>query len=581
MAGRHGGGRRHGGGGGGKGRKPEPEPIRGVRDDARLSQELLKMDGASYGRYKSLKGDWDFGDFTLTVQRVQADPFAPPSRIRVLRPDAGIPESAWKDPVRRRATADYLGRRARNQLRGSLLKIDTGGQEVIARSSLQVTEGGGMDLRIGLNMPGHGRRIDGRSAERELCRTLPDLVDDLDWDEIDQREAVAFADSVADTVALRDQLAGLDLVSFVADGAILPRRSGISDEPMTDGAVSFNSPETLRVSVDLPHRGTVSGMGVAEGITLIVGGGFHGKSTLLHALQRGVYDHVPGDGRELVVTRPDAVKIRAEEGRRVERTDVSPFVRNLPTGADTSDFRTENASGSTSQAANICEAVESGASTLLVDEDSTATNLMIRDERMQRLVHGDREPLVPFIDLVRPLNRNHKVSTVLVMGGSGDYFDVADQVIMLDAYHPHDVTEQAHELAQERNDAEFHLPRARVIAPDSVDDSGNKGRSRIKRRDMDVLTFGESDVDVRGVEQFVDPGQIIGAGLALRRLVHGRHVDGKRTLCEALDSLDAELAEHGVTLLGEDFGGDYTLPRRAEVAAVLNRLRAMRVAEMR
>ena len=581
MAGRHGGGRRHGGGGGGKGRKSEPEPIRGVRDDARLSQELLKMDGASYGRYKSLKGDWDFGDFTLTVQRVQADPFAPPSRIRVLRPDAGIPESAWKDPVRRRATADYLGRRARKQLRGSLLKIDTGGQEVIARSSLQVTEGGGMDLRIGLNMPGHGRRIDGRSAERELCRTLPDLVDDLDWDEIDQKEAVAFADSVADTVALRDQLAGLDLVSFVADGAILPRRSGISDEPMTDGAVPFGSPESLRVSVDLPHRGTVTGMGVAEGITLIVGGGFHGKSTLLHALERGVYDHVPGDGRELVVTRPDAVKIRAEEGRRVERTDVSPFVRNLPTGADTSDFRTENASGSTSQAANICEAVESGASALLVDEDSTATNLMIRDERMQRLVHGDREPLVPFIDLVRPLNRDHKVSTVLVMGGSGDYFDVADQVIMLDAYHPHDVTEQARELAHERDDAEFRLPRARVVAPDSVDDSGNKGRSRIKRRDMDVLTFGESDVDVRGVEQFVDPGQIIGAGLALRRLVQGRHLDGKRTLREALDSLDAELDEHGVTLLGEDFGGDYTLPRRAEVAAVLNRLRAMRVAEMR
>lgn len=581
MAERHGGGRRHGGGGGGKGRKPEPEPIRGVRDDARLSQELLKMDGASYGRYKSLKGDWDFGDFTLTVQRVQADPFAPPSRIRVLRPDAGIPESAWKDPVRRRATADYLGRRARKRLRDSLLKIDTGGQEVIARSSLQVTEGGGIDLRIGLNMPGHGRRIDGRSAERELCRALPDLVDDLDWDEIDQKEAVAFADSVADTVALRDQLAGLDLVSFVADGAILPRRSGISDEPMRNDAVPFDSPESLRVSVELPHRGTITGMGVAEGITLIVGGGFHGKSTLLHALERGVYDHIPGDGRELVVTRSDAVKIRAEEGRGVERTDVSPFVRNLPTGADTSDFRTENASGSTSQAANICEAVESGASTLLVDEDSTATNLMIRDERMQRLVHGDREPLVPFIDLVRPLNRDHKVSTVLVMGGSGDYFDVADQVIMLDAYHPHDVTEQAGELAHERNDAEFHLPRARVIAPDSVDDSGNKGRSRIKRRDMDVLTFGESDVDVRGVEQFVDPGQIIGAGLALRRLVKGRHLDGKRTLREALDSLDAELAEHGVTLLGEDFGGDYTLPRRAEIAAVLNRLRAMRVSELR
>ncbi|GAA0974223.1 ABC-ATPase domain-containing protein [Nocardiopsis tropica] len=584
MAGRYGGGgqgRRYGGGGGGRGggRRPEPEPLRGVRDDARLSAELLRMDGDSYGRYKSLRGDWDFGDFTLTVQRVQADPFAPPSRVRVLVPDAGIPRSAWGDPVRRRATADYLGRRARGLLRGSLLKIDAGGQEVIERSSCRLTDGG-LELRIGIDLPGHGRRIDGRTAERELCTTLPALVDDLDWEAVDAAAAEAFADSVADTVALRAGLEGRGLVAFVADGAVLPRLSGVSDEPMADGAVPFEAPESLRVGVDLPHRGAVTGMGVPEGITLIVGGGFHGKSTLLHALERGVYDHVPGDGRELVVTRDDAVKIRAEEGRRVERVDVSPFVRNLPTGADTSDFRTENASGSTSQAANICEAVEAGSRTLLVDEDSTATNLMIRDERMQALVHGDREPLVPFVDLVRPLRRDHGVSTVLVMGGSGDYFDVADQVVMLDAYHPHDVTERAAELARERTDADFGAPRARVVAPDSVDDTA-RGRGRIKRRDTDVLVFGESDVDVRSVEQFVDPGQLIGAGLALRELVAGRHLDGARTLAEALDSLEEALEAEGVTLLGDDFGGDYVLPRRFEVAAVLNRLRTLRVAAQR
>ncbi|WP_116245066.1 ABC-ATPase domain-containing protein [Nocardiopsis sp. FIRDI 009] len=585
MAGRYGNGgqgRRHGGGGGrGGGRRPEPEPIRGVRDDARLSSELLRMDGDSYGRYKSLKGDWDFGDFTLTVQHAQSDPFAPPSRVRVLVHDAGIPKSAWADPVRRRATADYLGRRARRLLRGSLLKIDTGGQEVIERSSCQVTEGGGIDLRIGIDLPGRGRRIDGRTAERELCATLPDLVDDLDWEEIDTAEAEAFADSVADTVALRAQLEERGLVAFVADGAILPRRSGVSDEPMTGGAVPFESPEPLRVSVDLPHRGTVTGMGVPEGITLIVGGGFHGKSTLLHALERGVYDHIPGDGRELVVSRGDAVKIRAEEGRRVERTDVSPFVRGLPTGADTGDFRTENASGSTSQAANICEAVEAGSRTLLVDEDSTATNLMIRDERMQALVHGDREPLVPFIDIVRPLHREHRVSTVLVMGGSGDYFDVADQVIMLDAYHPHDVTERARALARERADADFTPPRHRIVDPASVNPTTARGRSKIKRRDMDVLVFGDHDIDVRSVEQFVDPGQITGAGLALRELVRGGHLDGARTLAEALDSLERALARDGVTRLGGDFGGDYALPRRYEIAAVLNRLRALRVAELR
>ncbi|MBV2363719.1 ABC-ATPase domain-containing protein [Streptomonospora nanhaiensis] len=577
---RHGGGRpeRRGGHGGPPhaGRRPEPE-IRGRRDDARLAEELRRMDGASYGRYKSLTGDWSFPDFTLTVERVQSDPFAPPSRVAVRVPAevAELPDHAWRDPVRRRATADYLVRRAHRELKGARLRIDAGGQQVIARASGRIRDGA-VELRLGIELPGHGRRIDARTAERELCERLPDLVDALRWPALDTAEATAFADSVEDTVALRDLLPGLGLVAFVADGAVLPRRSGVSDSPMEGAAVPFTAPESMRVAVDLPHAGRVTGLGIPEGITLIVGGGFHGKSTLLHALERGVYDHVPGDGRELVVTRPDAVKIRAEEGRRVERTDVSAFVRNLPTGADTADFSTDNASGSTSQAANIAEALEAGARTLLVDEDTTATNLMIRDARMQRLVHGDREPLTPFVDLVRPLHRGHGVSTVLVMGGSGDYFDVADRVVMLDGYRPYDVTERAKELAAERADADFAMPAARVVDPRSVDATA-RGRARVKRRDMDVLTFGEDEIDVRGLTQLVDPGQVIGVGLALRLLAEDGLLDGERTLAQALDALEERLGADGAAALGRGYAGDYALPRRHEVAAALNRLRSLRV----
>ncbi|MBB6171013.1 putative ABC-class ATPase [Nocardiopsis mwathae] len=567
------------------GRRPgrnEPPRIHGRRDDARLAAELRDMSGASYGRYKSLQGDWDYGDFTLTVDRVQSDPFAPPSRVSVLIPAdvAELPDSAWRSPVRRRATADFLARRAYRVLKGSRLRIDVGGQEVIDRASVQIEEGD-LRLRLGIELPGHGRRIDGRTAEHELCDRLPDLVDALRWPELDTRAAVAFADTVEDTTALRDRLPDLGLVAFVADGSVLPRRSGVSDLPM-DGegnAVPFASPDSLRVTVRLPHRGEVRGMGVPEGITLIVGGGFHGKSTLLHALERGVYDHIPGDGRELVATRPDAVKIRAEEGRRVERTDVASFVRNLPTGADTGDFSTDNASGSTSQAANIAEALEAGSATLLVDEDTTATNLMIRDARMQALVHGDREPLTPFVDLVRPLHREHGVSTVLVMGGSGDYFDVADTVIMLDGYRPSDVTERARGLAAERTDAEFTVPAHRVVDPRSVDATA-RGRARLKRRDMDVLTFGEHDIDVRGLAQLVDPGQVIGVGLAMRLLAEDGLLDTGRTLAQALDALDERLASGGVTALGRGYAGDYARPRRFEVAAALNRLRTLRVARL-
>ncbi|MEY9213183.1 ABC-ATPase domain-containing protein [Thermobifida halotolerans] len=583
MATTHGGrgdrGRRGGRPRGGDGRgRSAPEPIRGRRDAERLEDELHRMDGASYSRYKSLAGDWDFGDFTLTVQKVQADPFAPPSRLLVHVParTAGLPEHAWRDPVRRRATADYLVRQARRLLKGARVRIDAGGQQVLDRSSCQIRDGA-VELRLGVDLPGHGRRIDGRGADRALCETVPYLVDDLCWNALDTEEATAFADSVADTVALRDRLGDLGLVAFVADGAILPRASGVSDLPMRD-AVPFASPESLRVTVELPHRGTVTGMGVPEGITLVVGGGFHGKSTLLHALERGVYDHVPGDGRELVVTRADAVKIRAEEGRRVERTDVSAFVRNLPTGADTADFATDNASGSTSQAANIAEALEAGTSVLLVDEDTTATNLMVRDERMQRLVHGDREPLTPFVDLVRPLHRDHGISTVLVMGASGDYFDVADHVVLLDAYRAHDVTEQARALARPRRDADLTAPAHRVVDPASVTATA-RGRTRIKRRDMDVLTFGEADIDLRFLAQLVDPSQVIGLGLALRALVEEGFVDGTRPLARALDLLEERLRDHGVTFLGRGHHGDYAAVRRQEIAAALNRLRTLRIRE--
>lgn len=573
MSGRYGGQRRNGGR---PDQKGGPE-IRGRRDAARLSEEIRKMAGSSYGRYKSLTGDWEFDDFTLTIDRVQSDPFAPPSRISVRIPAdvADMPEHAWHSPVRRRATADYLVRQAYRTLKGASLRIDAGGQEVIERASGRIHDGDVL-LRLGIELPGHGRKIDARSAERELCERLPDVVDALRWDALDTAEATAFADTVEDTVALRDQLSGLGLVAFAADGAVLPRRSGVSDLPMEGSAVPFEAPESLRVSVALPHRGTVTGLGIPEGITLVVGGGFHGKSTLLHALERGVYDHVPSDGRELVVTRADAFKIRAEEGRGVERNDVSAFVRNLPTGSNTADFSTENASGSTSQAANIAEALEAGSHTLLVDEDTTATNLMVRDERMQALVHGAREPLTPFVDLVRPLHREHGVSTILVMGASGDYFDVADNVIMLDEYRPYDVVDRARELASHREDAEFTAPAHRVVDPRSVS-ATSRGKTKLKRRDMDVLTFGENDVDVRGLAQLVDPGQIVGAGLALRVLAEEKLLDGERTLAQALDALEKRLDDGDVTALGRGFSGDYALPRRFEIAAILNRLRSLRV----
>ncbi|MBO8200132.1 ABC-ATPase domain-containing protein [Streptomyces smyrnaeus] len=602
---RRGGGRPYGRGGHGgprgghrprgHGGPPREHPGRSAYDEHRprpvrtgLAAELRALEGAQYGRYKGLVGRWEMpGGELLELVRGQSDPYAPPARVALHVPAqlAALPAELWRTATRRRALSSYLVRQAARTVRGEkALRVDAGGQEVLERSSCTVSgEDGSVTLRLGAALPGHGRRIDGREAERLLCRVLPRVVEQaLRYAVLDAAEVRRFVETVEDSVTLRDVLPGLGLVGFVADGAVLPRRSGVDDRPATGGGVvPFASPDQLRVTVELPHAGTVTGMGVPEGVNLVVGGGFHGKSTLLRALETGIWDHVPGDGRELVVSRNETVKLRAEDGRRVERVDVHAFVDHLPDGSDTCDFSTENASGSTSQAASLCEAVEAGARVLLIDEDTAATNLMIRDARMQSLVAKDREPLTPLVDTIRSLHRDHGVSTVLVMGGSGDYLEVADRVVMMDAYRPSDVTARAHELAAvptgRHAEAEsFPGVVARVPDPSSLD-AEVRGRSRIRARGEDVLSFGDHEVDLRAVEQIADPRQVTGIGLALELMVRRGLLDGRRTLGEALDLLDELLADGPTGPLLSIRDEDFAAPRRFETAAAINRVRGLRM----
>ncbi|MBO8185424.1 ABC-ATPase domain-containing protein [Streptomyces spirodelae] len=579
----------------GHGGPPREHPGRSGYDEHRpravrtgLAAQLRTLEGAQYGRYKGLVGRWEMpGGLLLELVRGQSDPYAPPARVALHVPDrlAALPPELWRTATRRRALSSYLARQAAAAVRGEkALRVDAGGQEVLERSSCTVSgEDGSVTLRLGAALPGHGRRIDAREAERLLCQVLPRVAEQaLHYASLDAAEVRRFVETVEDSVALREALAGRGLVGFVADGAVLPRRSGVDDQPATgSGVVPFTSPEQLRVTVELPHAGAVTGMGVPEGVNLVVGGGFHGKSTLLRALETGVWDHVPGDGRELVVSRSETVKLRAEDGRRVERVDVHAFVDHLPDGSDTSDFSTQNASGSTSQAASLCEAVEAGARVLLIDEDTAATNLMIRDARMQALVAKDREPLTPLVDTIRSLHRDHGVSTVLVMGGSGDYLEVADRVVMMDAYRPSDVTARAREIAAvptgRHAEAEsFPGVVARVPDPSSLD-AEVRGRPRIRARGEDVLSFGDHEVDLRAVEQIADPRQVTGIGLALELMVRRGLLDGQRTLGQALDQLDELLADGATGPLLSIRDEDFAVPRRFETAAAINRVRGLRM----
>jgi len=580
-----------------------------VQDERDLRETLRRIDGRGYKAYRDLAGSYALGDLTLHVDHVQGDPFASPSRLRVRvdQADARWEPALFANPVRRIALEDLLARRFDRQLPGSrggrgsgksgIISIDAGGQEVLERSAAVVSDGF-VELRMRAGLPAAGRRILGREAEELLCETIPELASRaLCADDEAGVEAARFIRVVENQQAARANLADLGLVAFVADGALLPRESGASDRPLREAAVAFQAPEALRVEIPVPHAESPAlgadgnahmiGLGVPEGVTLIVGGGYHGKSTLLHALERAVYPHIPDDGREGVVTRHDAVKIRAEDGRRVERCDISGFIDELPYERSTTAFRSEDASGSTSQAANIVEALEAGARVLLLDEDTSATNFMVRDARMQALVASEHEPIRPFVDRVRSLYEDHGVSTVLVMGGCGDYFDVADTVLEMRAYVPRDATCDARRVAAAiptRRSAErtsvLELGAPRVPEAASLDASRGRRDVKLDARGTEELGFGRSRIDLRAVEQLVDASQTRGIGGAL---VHARDafMDG-RALPEILDALDELLDAEGPDALdplrrGERHPGELARPRRFEVAAALGRLRTLRV----
>ena len=553
-------------------------------DLSTLTQLLASLDGRGYGSYKQLKGSYDLGPCHLVIDHVQVDPYAPPSLLRLIvdRTAAGFPEDLLADRRGRVATSDFLARHLATAAAAIDGRVDVGapGQEVLERTTVAFTENG-LEARLAAELPASGRRIQGRRASRLLTEELPRLAEAaLRHRSLDAPALRAHVALHRDQEALRDQLAGRGLVAFVGDGAILPRRSGDSDLPLLDGPVPFESPESMRVTVELPSGRQVTGMGIPDGVTVIVGGGYHGKSTLLRAIERGVHPHVEGDGREWVITRADAASIRAEDGRAVTGVDISPFISGLPSGTDTRSFSTANASGSTSQAASLVEAVDAGASALLIDEDTSATNFMIRDERMRALIPAEREPITPFVDRIRPLLTERGVSTVLVAGGSGAFFDVADHVIALDSYLPRDVTAEARALAEAPPPSAapvFAPPRARIPVLGCLRPTGK--RKPAAARGRDTIRLGREHLDLSAVSQLLDAAQTQAVAHALDRLADQAEQAGPVPVEDAIRALFERIDAGGLETLSPHRGhpGHLARPRPLEVHAAVNRWRGLRL----
>lgn len=553
-----------------------------MKSSEELRRQLRQIDHKGYKAYKILEGEYEFGAYRLCIDHVQGDPFATPSRVRIVyKNQKNIPDELFREKHRKTAIEDTLLRRlhrslgsvVRGQRRGSgksgMVTTCRAGQEILERSAMHITSTV-VEARIEVGFPAFGRTIAAGELETLLFDVLPEVAERTFRAKPQLLEELKKAAYLADDQRfIRQELPRLGLAAFVADGAILPRESGISQKKM-EGAVPFESPESLAVTLQLPHGGMLRGMGIRCGITVIAGGGFHGKSTLLKALERGVYNHIAGDGREYVITDETAFKLRAEEGRSIHEENISMFINHLPTKADTADFTTENASGSTSQAANTVEALAAGSTVLLIDEDTSATNFMVRDGRMAQLVSDEKEPITPFIRKIRSLYQDLGVSTILVAGSSGDYLSVADTVLQMDCYRICDVTEKAHALAQELKEEKADTVRwlRKPVRKKEIE--------KIRVHGWDSLSIDKSEIDLRYLEQVADESQTAALGYIIQYILT-RAADGRKTPDTLSEEIAKKLDAQGIlSITPKNYSaGPSAMVRKQEILACLCRYRLL------
>ena len=559
-----------------------------------LKQKITAIADKDYVNYQSLLGSYDFSLFNLIIQHIPKDPFAPPAtglyRIRLRRDDQRIINYKTTSKTQTIAFADYISRlfyqaceKLANERRGTgysgLISINQASQIIIERSNVVVTDDI-IEIRCFLGLPANKRIVQSDIAIDMFFNILPEIVNAaLLKENIHYQDLQKHIETAEDAEFLRDKLDSLDLIAFVANDSILPRESGVSDKPLCDKKIiPFSAPESLMHKINLPHAGTVKGLGIRKGVTLIVGGGYHGKSTLLQALEMGIYNHIPGDGREFCVSNSKSVKIRAYSGRRVVKTDISTFINHLPFEQDASSFSTENASGSTSQAVNILESLEIGADVLLMDEDTCAINFMTRDSKMQKLVNEDDEPITTYIDKVKQLYIENNVSTVLVLGGVGDYFSVSDCVIQMKNYLPIDVTDKAYKIVKDfplkRHSESQTKPisiQDRVPIAKSIDPINDNGKFSIYAKEQDRLYFGGNVVDLTDVEQLMELSQTKALGYAIDYAK--KYMTNENSLHEVVEKVEEDIEARGLDVISDEMSGYFSRFRYFELAFAINRLR--------
>ncbi|HEY8035792.1 MAG TPA: ABC-ATPase domain-containing protein [Methylobacter sp.] len=575
-----------------------------------LQSLLASIADQSFQNIQKLRGSYRFPRFELSFIKMQGSPGANPASIasvKIALQDSKIPEQFLQTAECKLAVADFLIRRFRHgidrfaqQNRG---KDGSGSFNTIALSQKMLIrdsvlfDDDAVYLRFIISLPakGQGGVFDAEQAWIMLNQELTAIVDACFFYQYYGEQTRMLLERFVDVQKTRAEIIRFmrqhDLVAFIANDAKLPRHSGVDDRPsMSESVKTFQSPASLQITIPLPDGRSITGMGIKEGITCITGGGYHGKSTLMQAILAGVYAHIPGDGREYVVTREDAFFIRAEEGRSVRDVDISSFISDLPNGLKTGRFSSDNASGSTSQAANIVEAIESGSRLLLFDEDTCATNFLVRDELIKKILDAAQEPIKPLYSTVRSLWRDHHVSMIFVVGGLGYFLQKADTCLLMDDYRCDDITSKVRDRLGAIVEEDAPTPGfaiSRRLTTDNFDPAyiNQRLNKMIPKRIKDLrnaprqLEYGMDLINLDAVEQIAEAPQILTIGYCLLALRIKLKQSGNKleTIRFWLDWLEEEISKHGLAVLEPDYPGTLSMPRRYELAAAINRIRSLKI----
>jgi predicted ABC-class ATPase len=572
-----------------------------MRDKKEFFGLLKELDGQPIESYQQIVGDYDFTRYVIKCHpfRVKDAEILPLFSIRVPQTIAEIPSVLIESPIRRTALEDYLLRAFSAEV-DKLASFDMTGlakrnivvtspeQKILPRNTILVT-GEYVELRVAIQLPLQQTLVDGvvtyavdgvRMQEILFDELMESVVNSLLYCNMDAEDVELFVQSMDNADRLRQHLNASGQVAFLAEGSLLDRAE-LSDLPDYEHAVPLGLADGLGEPVDTPYAGTVNGLVVPSGLTVILGEADGGRIELMDALAQGIYNHVNGDGREHCVTVPDAVEIISEPGRSVQNVDLSAFYRE---DVSKQHFSSDWADSFDSQAASLMEALEAGSRVLLIDEQTSCPTFLGTDSRLDEVLG---EP--SHISLAaRARQMVDELGISIVIAGSNlvaEYIPVADTVLQVSQSVVSDVTAVTKELdvspaaVAPSIQLSSLLSRLRWIMPSSIDPSIGHEDVFVKVDEDGLMQFGRIIMDAEDISQLVSLDQLRAIGLTFYYLKL-RYVDEGYSLREILDLVDRDISNEGLNALARDFCGNLARPRRYEVAAMLNRLPTFRVSHV-